>query len=193
MLNSLSRNRTLPQIVPRCGCLDSLRGRLPFQGYGSTCSGRHYYLRGMDYHTIEEPGTERRRRTLCPDLPTVRFAGISSPWQGSAHERAPTPWSPALLGCGSLASCLTLALLFPCQAPIGFCLLAGPQGTSEQLRQRTSMKVPPKFSVLSFPTVLRVQTHDKCLYSGDSAKTVSEHFKPFSLTLSFHSRAPGLY
>ncbi|XP_028634960.1 spermatid-specific manchette-related protein 1 isoform X2 [Grammomys surdaster] len=70
MLNSLSRNRTLPQIVPRCGCVDPLPGRLPYQGYESPCSGRHYCLRGMDYCTTEEPSTERRLRPLCSQQPT---------------------------------------------------------------------------------------------------------------------------
>ncbi|XP_021078009.1 spermatid-specific manchette-related protein 1 isoform X1 [Mus pahari] len=72
MLNSLSRNRTLPQIVPRCGCVDPLPGRLPYQGYESPCSGRHYCLRGMDYCTTGEPSTERRLRPLCSQQPTVR-------------------------------------------------------------------------------------------------------------------------
>ncbi|XP_051021690.1 spermatid-specific manchette-related protein 1 isoform X1 [Acomys russatus] len=72
MLNSLSRNRTLPQIAPRCGCVDPLPGRLPFQGYESACSGRHYCLRGMDYCTTGEPSAERRLRPLCSDQPTVR-------------------------------------------------------------------------------------------------------------------------
>ncbi|XP_030109697.1 sperm microtubule inner protein 6 isoform X4 [Mus musculus] len=70
MLNSLSRNRTLPQIVPRCGCVDPLPGRLPYQGYESPCSGRHYCLRGMDYCTTREPSTERRLRPLCSQQPT---------------------------------------------------------------------------------------------------------------------------
>ncbi|XP_038203699.1 spermatid-specific manchette-related protein 1 isoform X1 [Arvicola amphibius] len=72
MLNSLSRNRTLPQIAPRCGCVDPLPGRLPFQGYESPCSGRHYCLRGMDYCTTGEPSRERRLRPLCSVEPTVR-------------------------------------------------------------------------------------------------------------------------
>ncbi|XP_021016123.1 spermatid-specific manchette-related protein 1 isoform X2 [Mus caroli] len=70
MLNSLSRNRTLPQIVPRCGCVDPLPGRLPYQGYESPCSGRHYCLRGMDYCTFGEPSSERRLRPLCSQQPT---------------------------------------------------------------------------------------------------------------------------
>ncbi|XP_032748249.1 spermatid-specific manchette-related protein 1 isoform X2 [Rattus rattus] len=72
MLNSLSRNRTLPQIVPRCGCVDPLPGRLPYRGYESPCSGRHYCLRGMDYCITGEPSTERRLRPLCSQQPTVR-------------------------------------------------------------------------------------------------------------------------
>ncbi|XP_020761658.2 myogenesis-regulating glycosidase isoform X3 [Odocoileus virginianus] len=72
MLNSLSRNQPLPQITPRCGCVDPLPGRLPFQGYESSCSGRHYCLRGMDYSVSGPPCTERRLRPLCTELPTVR-------------------------------------------------------------------------------------------------------------------------
>lgn len=48
-LTSLSRYQPLPQITPRCGCMNPLPGRLPLQGYESPCSGRHYCLRGMDY------------------------------------------------------------------------------------------------------------------------------------------------
>ncbi|KAI5158337.1 spermatid-specific manchette-related protein 1 isoform X2 [Manis pentadactyla] len=70
MLNSLSRNQ--PQITPRCGCADPLPGRLPFQGYESACSGRHYCLRGMDYYATGLPGTERRLRPPCAQQPTVR-------------------------------------------------------------------------------------------------------------------------
>ncbi|XP_046521147.1 spermatid-specific manchette-related protein 1 [Equus quagga] len=70
MLNSLSRNQQLPQIAPRCGCVDPLPGRLPFQGYESPCSGRHYCLRGMDYYATGAPCTERRPRPPCADLPT---------------------------------------------------------------------------------------------------------------------------
>ncbi|XP_037058414.1 spermatid-specific manchette-related protein 1 isoform X2 [Peromyscus leucopus] len=74
MLNSLSRNRTLPQIAPRCGCVDPLPGRLPFQGYESPCSGRHYCLRGMDYCTTGDTGPERRLRPLCSEEPTECLA-----------------------------------------------------------------------------------------------------------------------
>lgn len=86
MLNSLSRNRTLPQIAPRCGCVDPLPGRLPQRGYQSPCSGRHYCLRGMDYCASGmPPSTERRLQPLCSVQPTVRFAGIRPPWPGSTH------------------------------------------------------------------------------------------------------------
>lgn len=88
MLNSLSRNQPLPQITPRCGCVDPLPGRLPFQGYESACSGRHYCLRGMDYSVSGPPCTERRLRPLCTELPTVRFAG-------PRRRRAPPQTSPA--------------------------------------------------------------------------------------------------
>ncbi|XP_039102954.1 spermatid-specific manchette-related protein 1 isoform X2 [Hyaena hyaena] len=72
MLNSLSRNQPLPQITPRCGCVDPLPGRLPFQGYESACSGRHYCLRGMDYCATRAPCAPRRHRPLCAEQPTVR-------------------------------------------------------------------------------------------------------------------------
>ncbi|XP_060055248.1 sperm microtubule inner protein 6 isoform X2 [Erinaceus europaeus] len=72
MLNTLTRYQTLPQITPRCGCVDALPRRLPFQGYQSACSGRHYCLRGMDYYLTGEPCTQRSLRPLCSQLPTVR-------------------------------------------------------------------------------------------------------------------------
>lgn len=106
MLNSLSRNRTLPQIVPRCGCVDPLPGRLPYQGYESPCSGRHYCLRGMDYCTTEEPSTERRLRPLCSQQPTVRFAGIRPPCPGSTHKRAPPPRVPPCSAAGKHSASL---------------------------------------------------------------------------------------
>ncbi|XP_014389716.1 PREDICTED: spermatid-specific manchette-related protein 1 [Myotis brandtii] len=74
MLNSLSRYQTLPQITPRCGCVDPLPGRLPFQGYESPCSGRHYCLRGIDYCVAGAPCTERRLQPLCPSQPTECIA-----------------------------------------------------------------------------------------------------------------------
>nr|KAF6331532.1 ciliated bronchial epithelium 1 [Pipistrellus kuhlii] len=70
MLNSLSRYQTLPQITPRCGCVDPLPGRLPFQGYESPCSGRHYCLRGIDYCVSGAPCMERRLQPQCPTQPT---------------------------------------------------------------------------------------------------------------------------
>ncbi|XP_032716301.1 spermatid-specific manchette-related protein 1 isoform X2 [Lontra canadensis] len=74
MLNSLSRNQPLPQITRRCGCVDPLPGRLPFQGYESPCSGRHYCLRGMDYYVAGAPCAERRFRPLCTEEPTECIA-----------------------------------------------------------------------------------------------------------------------
>ncbi|KAF6123355.1 ciliated bronchial epithelium 1 [Phyllostomus discolor] len=72
MLNSLSRNQPLPQIASRCGCADPLPSRLPYQGYESACSGRHYCLRGMDYCVTGAPYNECRQRPLYPVQPTVR-------------------------------------------------------------------------------------------------------------------------
>ncbi|XP_006734657.1 spermatid-specific manchette-related protein 1-like isoform X2 [Leptonychotes weddellii] len=74
MLNSLSRNQPLPHIPSRCGCVDPLPGRLPFQGYESPCSGRCYCLRGMDYYVTGAPCTERRFRPLCKEQPTECIA-----------------------------------------------------------------------------------------------------------------------
>ncbi|XP_025215129.1 spermatid-specific manchette-related protein 1 isoform X2 [Theropithecus gelada] len=71
MLNSLSRNQQLPRITPQCGCVDPLPGRLPFHGYESACSGRHYCLRGMDYYASGAPCTDRRLRPWCRELPTL--------------------------------------------------------------------------------------------------------------------------
>ncbi|XP_028916199.2 spermatid-specific manchette-related protein 1 isoform X2 [Ornithorhynchus anatinus] len=54
MIDTLSRSQLpsiqVPQHVP---------GRLPFQGYGSRCTGRHYCLRGMDYF-VDGPPPSRR-------------------------------------------------------------------------------------------------------------------------------------
>ncbi|XP_038600102.1 spermatid-specific manchette-related protein 1 isoform X2 [Tachyglossus aculeatus] len=65
MLNTLSRSQLpsiqVPQHVP---------GRLPFQGYGSRCTGRHYCLRGMDYF-VDGPPPSRRplgQQTECPPI-----------------------------------------------------------------------------------------------------------------------------
>ncbi|XP_007498932.1 spermatid-specific manchette-related protein 1 isoform X1 [Monodelphis domestica] len=65
MLNSLSRNQ-LPSIQPRY----TVPGRLPFQGYDSPCTGRHYCLRGMDYYATGAPSNERHltQPTECPPL-----------------------------------------------------------------------------------------------------------------------------
>ncbi|XP_017398471.1 spermatid-specific manchette-related protein 1 isoform X3 [Cebus imitator] len=71
MLNSLSRNQQLPRTATRCGCVDPLPGRLPFQGYESACSGRHYCLRGMDYYASGTPCTDRRLRPWCREQPTM--------------------------------------------------------------------------------------------------------------------------
>nr|XP_058928816.1 LOW QUALITY PROTEIN: spermatid-specific manchette-related protein 1 [Kogia breviceps] len=72
MLNPLSRNQPLPKITPRCRCVDPLLGGLPFQGYESAFSGRHYCLRGMDYCVTGPPCTERRLRLLRTERPTAR-------------------------------------------------------------------------------------------------------------------------
>ncbi|XP_028916200.2 spermatid-specific manchette-related protein 1 isoform X4 [Ornithorhynchus anatinus] len=65
MIDTLSRSQLpsiqVPQHVP---------GRLPFQGYGSRCTGRHYCLRGMDYF-VDGPPPSRRplgQQTECPPI-----------------------------------------------------------------------------------------------------------------------------
>lgn len=116
MLNSLSRNQQLPQIAPRYGCLDPLPGRLPFQGYNSPCSGRHYCLRGMDYHASGVPGTERSLRPLCAEQPTVRFAGTRPLPPGSAPK---TPCLPRPSGVHALHPAPFLcACLQPCSVDL---------------------------------------------------------------------------
>ncbi|KAM6170087.1 sperm microtubule inner protein 6 [Rhynchocyon petersi] len=70
MLNSLSRSQPLPRITPRCGCVDPLPGRLPYQGYESSCSGCHYCLRGTDYYVTRTPCCPRRQRPVCCTQPT---------------------------------------------------------------------------------------------------------------------------
>lgn len=71
-LTSLSRYQPLPQITPRCGCMNPLPGRLPLQGYESPCSGRHYCLRGMDYIITGAPCGESTLRLPRVQQPTVR-------------------------------------------------------------------------------------------------------------------------
>ncbi|XP_055973333.1 sperm microtubule inner protein 6 isoform X2 [Sorex fumeus] len=78
MLHSLSRYQPLPQISPRYGCVDPLRGRMPYQGYESPCSGRHYCLRGMDYLVAEDPCNETSRQTLRPQQP-IEYITVRSP------------------------------------------------------------------------------------------------------------------
>lgn len=146
MLNSLSRNRTLPQIAPRCGCVDPLPGRLPFQGYESPCSGRHYCLRGMDYCTTGEPSRERRLRPLCSEEPTVRFAGIRPLLPGSTHKRALPPRVPH---SASFWLCC-----FHARPPS-----PGHKPTAKAENQREGY---PKSSILSLPSVLKVNLISVC-------------------------------
>ncbi|XP_008069095.1 spermatid-specific manchette-related protein 1 isoform X2 [Carlito syrichta] len=74
MLNSLSRNQPPPQLTARCGCVDPLPGRLPFQGYESACSGRHYCLRGVDYCAPGASCADRHLRPVCREQPTECIA-----------------------------------------------------------------------------------------------------------------------
>ncbi|XP_058528652.1 spermatid-specific manchette-related protein 1 isoform X2 [Ochotona princeps] len=101
MLNSLSRNQQTPQIMSRCGCVDPLPGRLPYLGYESPCSGRHYCLRGMDYCTGGAPSTERRLRPLCAaEQPTVR--AVSPYDHRPGMECAVTTLPPSYYPCPNL-------------------------------------------------------------------------------------------
>ncbi|XP_058027951.1 spermatid-specific manchette-related protein 1 isoform X3 [Ahaetulla prasina] len=79
MLNSLSRKQ-LPYVQHQY----SIPGRMPYQGYYSPCTGRHYCLRGMDYYVDGAPSTERQISQLVEKI--VRFGGF-----GSAAPLPPTP------------------------------------------------------------------------------------------------------
>lgn len=153
MLNSLSRNQ--PQITPRCGCADPLPGRLPFQGYESACSGRHYCLRGMDYYATGLPGTERRLRPPCAQQPTVRFAGHT--WFLSRGPPRPQT-SPAPVSARALRRASGRAHLqappCPVTPPSSIRLLglvrAGPRAPGqEQTAERESLRDFPEFPTLS--------------------------------------------
>lgn len=186
MLNSLSRNRTLPQIVPRCGCVDPLPGRLPYQGYESPCSGRHYCLRGMDYCTTGEPSTERRLRPLCSQQPTVRFAGIRPPCPGSTLKRAPPPRVPP---CSAVVTQRTLPHSSPVVSMPGpHRLLSGPPGHKRTAKAENQHE---GYSQVLNPVLSnRAQGQPvKCLYSGDPAKNNFRGFQTphISRILSLHS------
>uniref|UniRef100_A0A8D2LMR0 Chromosome 9 open reading frame 24 n=1 Tax=Varanus komodoensis TaxID=61221 RepID=A0A8D2LMR0_VARKO len=68
MLNSLSRKQ-LPSLQHRY----LVPGRVPYQGYHSPCTGRHYCLRGMDYYVDGAPSSERQISQLVERI--VRFGG----------------------------------------------------------------------------------------------------------------------
>ncbi|XP_060092445.1 sperm microtubule inner protein 6 isoform X1 [Heteronotia binoei] len=63
MLNSLSRKQ-LPSIHHH----HTIPGRMPYQGYYSPCSGRHYCLRGMDYYVDGAPNNEQQIRQLVEKI-----------------------------------------------------------------------------------------------------------------------------
>ncbi|XP_034262300.1 sperm microtubule inner protein 6 isoform X1 [Pantherophis guttatus] len=63
MLNSLSRKQ-LPYVQHQY----SIPGRMPYQGYYSPCTGRHYCLRGMDYYVDGAPSTERQISQLVEKI-----------------------------------------------------------------------------------------------------------------------------
>ncbi|KAL7985712.1 hypothetical protein Chor_013644 [Crotalus horridus] len=92
MLNSLSRKQ-LPYVRHHY----PIPGRMPYQGYYSPCTGRHYCLRGMDYYVDGAPTNERQISQLVEKI--VRFGGF-----GSAGSLPPTPpGGGVLLGVGSEA------------------------------------------------------------------------------------------
>ncbi|XP_042311284.1 spermatid-specific manchette-related protein 1 isoform X2 [Sceloporus undulatus] len=63
MLNSLSRKQ-LPSIQHHY----TIPGRMPYQGYYSPCTGRHYCLRGMDYYVDGAPTNERQISQLVEKI-----------------------------------------------------------------------------------------------------------------------------
>ncbi|XP_026543317.1 spermatid-specific manchette-related protein 1 [Notechis scutatus] len=63
MLNSLSRKQ-LPYVRHQY----PIPGRMPYQGYYSPCTDRHYCLRGMDYYVDGAPSTERQISQLVEKI-----------------------------------------------------------------------------------------------------------------------------
>ncbi|XP_060617117.2 sperm microtubule inner protein 6 isoform X3 [Anolis sagrei] len=63
MLNSLSRKQ-LPSLQHHY----TIPGRMPYQGYYSPCTGRHYCLRGMDYYVDGAPTNERQISQLVEKI-----------------------------------------------------------------------------------------------------------------------------
>ncbi|XP_044513183.1 spermatid-specific manchette-related protein 1 [Gracilinanus agilis] len=84
MLNSLSRNQ-LPSIQPRY----TVPGRLPFQGYDSPCTGRHYCLRGMDYYATGAPSNERHLTQTTRTQDTLKNVPLYSPRPGMTYAVSP--------------------------------------------------------------------------------------------------------
>ncbi|XP_033020142.1 spermatid-specific manchette-related protein 1 [Lacerta agilis] len=104
MLNSLSRKQ-LPSIQHRY----TIPGRMPYQGYYSPCTGRHYCLRGMDYYVDGAPTNERQisqlvekivrnfqyydrdhEMTLCARMPNLPpgFPYMNLKWDTSHFKKA---------------------------------------------------------------------------------------------------------
>uniref|UniRef100_A0A8D2LLU8 Chromosome 9 open reading frame 24 n=1 Tax=Varanus komodoensis TaxID=61221 RepID=A0A8D2LLU8_VARKO len=80
MLNSLSRKQ-LPSLQHRY----LVPGRVPYQGYHSPCTGRHYCLRGMDYYVDGAPSSERQISQL-----------LQGPWGQPATALAQCQQHPAI-------------------------------------------------------------------------------------------------
>ncbi|XP_062828712.1 sperm microtubule inner protein 6 isoform X1 [Anolis carolinensis] len=104
MLNSLSRKQ-LPSLQHHY----TVPGRMPYQGYYSPCTGRHYCLRGMDYYVDGAPNNERQisqlvekivrnfpfcdhhqEMTLCARMPAPQpsFPYMNLRWDTSHFKRA---------------------------------------------------------------------------------------------------------
>uniref|UniRef100_A0A670Z401 Sperm microtubule inner protein 6 n=1 Tax=Pseudonaja textilis TaxID=8673 RepID=A0A670Z401_PSETE len=79
MLNSLSRKQ-LPYVRHQY----PIPGRMPYQGYYSPCTGRHYCLRGMDYYVDGAPSTERQISQLVEKI--VRFGGFGPAAASSSNS-----------------------------------------------------------------------------------------------------------
>uniref|UniRef100_A0A8D0L6Q1 Sperm microtubule inner protein 6 n=1 Tax=Sphenodon punctatus TaxID=8508 RepID=A0A8D0L6Q1_SPHPU len=89
MLNSLSRHQ-LPSLQHRY----VIPGRMPYQGYYSPCTGRHYCLRGMDYYVDGAPCNERHLNQLVEKIVSSQQSEVMSPkptWDTSNFKKSGGP------------------------------------------------------------------------------------------------------
>uniref|UniRef100_A0A8D2LN83 Chromosome 9 open reading frame 24 n=1 Tax=Varanus komodoensis TaxID=61221 RepID=A0A8D2LN83_VARKO len=91
MLNSLSRKQ-LPSLQHRY----LVPGRVPYQGYHSPCTGRHYCLRGMDYYVDGAPSSERQISQLGSLGPCSGVGELQGPWGQPATALAQCQQHPAI-------------------------------------------------------------------------------------------------